>query len=277
MALTTHEKIRIESGFQSRYTKEASLNSPDGIASVFFVQSNDAVKFVPALNTGNTIAGISDIQVWLGLSGIFGVSLLGISAINIDSGSIQLSIVPVLGSSLTINYSSSAISSQDVEDIRLEAEALINQRLSLCYNMPVASIGRLNLMAARLGAAFLLTRGYGAGTRSDMAVDGYKLYALLLGDGQMNQGDPKIKGAGEIGMICTPNWQMVDDSGNIVQRNDAGNGNATDSFIAGGRVNGTIYDITEEGFRKKDSQQWANQDQAGSGVYPNSTTISEWT
>ncbi len=274
MALTTHEKIRVVSGFQSRFSREAFRN-PTGISTnAFFVNSDDNVKFVPEFGTGNTIAGISDVQVYLGLSGVYGVSQLGVSSIDISQGSVLLSLVPPLGCSLTISYSSSAITSRDVEDVRLEAEAIINQRLALCYDMPVSSSSLVSL-ASRLAAAFLLIRGYGVGANRDLAADGYRLYAQLLGDPQMDQANTKMKNTGEIGLICTPNFQLVDDGGNIIPRMDSGI-NGTDTFTVGGRVDGRIYDPTEEPFRKKDWQENVNRDQAGSGVYPNSTTISPW-
>lgn len=273
MALTTHEKIRVSSGFQSRFVRQAFRNSPNGSFSIFYVDNDDNVKLVPEFGTGNTIAGISDVQVWLGLSGIYGVSRIGVSSIDIDQGAIQLVITPPSGVSLTTSYSSSAITSIDIETVRKEAEAIINQRLALCYSMPISPIPSvLDSMANRLAASFLLIRGYGAGTRRDMAVDGYRLYSILMGDNQMNEANATIKGAGEIGMICTPNWQLVDDSSNIINRNDTG-AEANDSFTFGGRIKGRIYDITEENFRRKDWQENIDRNQPESGLYPNQPPI----
>lgn len=269
MALTTHEKIRLESGFQSQFIRQAFRNSPDGSANTFYVDSDDNVKFVPNFNTGNTIAGISDIQVWLGLSGVYGVSQLGISAIDIDQGSVRLAVVPVTGSSLTISYASSAIASQHIEDVRKQAEAIINQRLSLCYDLPISPTpSSLTSLATRLSSALLLIRAYGMGAR-DTASDGYALYGLLMGDNRalINQGtDAEAAEVGEIGMICSPNYQLVDDDGTIIPRNDEDGISGQGDFASGGRVRGRLYDITEENFRFKPFQEDSDQDNPGSGI-----------
>jgi hypothetical protein len=268
MALTTHEKIRLESGFQSQFIRQPFLNATGVSTNTFFVDSDDNVKFVPNFNTGNTIAGVSDIQVWLGLSGIYGASQLAVSAIDIDQGSVRLAVVPPTGSSVVISYASSAITSRQVEDVRLQSEAIINQRLSLCYNLPITPTpSSLISMASRLGAAFLLIRNYGMGAQNT-SVDGYKLYELLMGGNQalINQGtDSEATNVGEIGLICLPNYQLVDDDGVIIPRNDADSISGSNTFVAGGRVTGRLYDITEETFRFKPFQDDVNTSQPGSG------------
>ena len=71
---------------------------------------------------------------------------------------------------------------------------------------------------------------------------------------------------GEVGMICTPNYQLPDDNGVMIPRADSGQFNADTSFNAGGRINGILFDITEEPFRKKEWQSDVNKDQPGSGL-----------
>lgn len=268
MALTTHESIRKESGFQSQFIRQPFRNSPDGSAVTFFVDSDDNVKLVPEFSTGHTIAGISDVQVWLGLSGVYGASLLGVSAVDIDQGSIRLAVTPATGSSLTVSYSSSAITSSDIEDVRRRAEATVNQRLSLCYDLPIAPTpSSIASMATRLAAALLLIRNFGTGAR-DTSLDGYKLYEQMMGANQrlLNTGtDSELSDVGEIGLICSPNYQLVDDDGNVIPRNDDDSIVGNNTFIAGGRVAGRLFEITEESFRFKPFQEDVNQEQPGSG------------
>lgn len=269
MALTTHEQIRNEAGFQSYFVREPFRNSVDGAANTFYVNSDDNIKFVPNFNSGTTIAGISDIQVFLGLSGVYGVSQLGVSAIDIDQGSVRLSVVPVSGASLTISYASSAIPSYQIEQYRLQAESIINQRLSLCYDLPISPTpSSLKSLAARLSAAMLLIRHYGTGAR-DTAADGYRLYDILMGtqEGVLSSGtDTEITKIGEVGMICTANYQLVDDNGVVIPRNDGDDVTSANTFVSGGRVRGRIYDITEENWRLKPWQEDVNTNQPGSGL-----------
>jgi len=267
MALTTHEKIRVEAGFQYRYNKDSFILGPTaGGATTFHVQADDNVKFVPEFNTGNTIAGVSDVKVFIGLDGISGVSRVNVTAIDIDSGSVTLDTPPVSGSSLTISYSTSPIESQDIENHRLRAESMINQRLSLCYNLPIAPIPSvLTGYASRLSAAFLMIRGYGVGSR-DTAADGYALYEQLMGtgtDASLVKNVAIAPDVGEIGMICRPSYQLVDDNGQVISRNDEERINSNNLFKSGGRVNGRLYDITEEKFRRKNWQQNVNSEQPG--------------
>lgn len=269
MALTTHERIRKLSGFQSMFIRSSFRNSPDGSATAFYVDSDDNVKIVPEFGTGTTVAGISDVQVWLGLSGVYGVSQLGVSAIDIDQGSIRLVIAPPSGCSLTVSYSSSAIASKDIESARKEAEANVNQRLSLCYDLPLSPTpASVESMAARLAAALLLIRGYGTGAR-DTSEDGYRLYQQLMGDNQRtlgNNSNGQLAEVGEIGLICSPNYQLVDEDGNVIPRNDDDSIVGNNTFVSGGRTRGRIFDVTEEPFRFKPFQDDVNQEQPGSGI-----------
>ena len=269
MALTTHEKIRVEAGFQSRFIREEFRNSPNSVDSVFYVHSDDNIKFVPEFGTGNTVAGLSDIKVYLGLSGIYGVSQLTISEVDVEQGSVRLPMVLATGTSLVISYSSSAIPSRDVEDVRLQAESIVNQRLSLCYSLPLSPTpSAISSLASRLGAAFLLMRGYGAGAR-DTSNDGYELYKLIMGAniGLVSVGtDSESAPVGELGLICSPSYQLVDDLGNIIVRNDSDTISGAGAYVNGGRVIGRIYDVTEESWRFKDFQADVNTDQPGSGL-----------
>lgn len=264
MALTTHEKIRVEAGFQSRFVKESFLTEPTG-QTVFFVRSDFNVKFVPEFNTGNTIAGVSDVKVWCGLSGIGGVSRMAVISLDIDSGSVTLSKAPDSGCSLTISYSSSAVESQDVENVRLRAESMINQRLSLCYNLPISPTPSILIdYASRLSAALLLIRGYGSGSQ-DTSVDGYKLWNQLMGSGEYSDSDTTpVINIGEIGLICSSGYQLVDDNGTIISRNDEESITSDGTYKSGGRVKGRLYDISEEEFRYKDWQSNVDTDQPGS-------------
>jgi len=272
MALTTHEKIRVEAGFQYRYNKDSFILGPTaGGATTFHVKADDNVKFVPEFNTGNTVAGVSDVKVWLGLSGVNGVSRMDVSSIDIDSGSVSLDTAPTSGSSLTISYSTSPIESHDIENHRLRAESMINQRLSLCYDLPISPTPSvLTGYASRLAAAFLMIRGYGVGSR-DTAADGYALYEQLMGTGTDASQVENVAIApdvGEIGMICRPSYQLVDDDGSIITRNDDENVAGNNTYKSGGRIDGVLYDITEEQFRKKDWQSDANAEQRGSVSKP---------
>lgn len=270
MALTTHEQIRVESGFQSRFVREEFINSTGVSTNTFFVNSDDNVKFVPEFGTGNTIAGVSDVQVWCGLAGVYGTSRLNVVAVDIDQGSVRLDVVPTVGSSLTINYSSSAITSKDIENVRLQAEATVNQRLSLCYDLPLSANSSLaTSLATRLAMALLLIRNYGAGAK-DTSSDGYAMYDKLMGGNiaVINRGDGSdsdTANVGEIGLICTPNFQLVDDNGQVIPRNDH-SVDGEQNYTAGGRVNGVIFDITEENFRRKPWQKDVDKDQPGSGL-----------
>ena len=83
----------------------------------------------------------------------------------------------------------------------------------------------------------------------------------------LNEGtDTEVSRVGEVGMICTPNFQLVDDNGSIIDRNDSGSVDGDATYVSGGRDTGILYDITEEQFRKKDYQSDVNRDQPGSGL-----------
>lgn len=276
MSLTTHEKIRVEAGFQSRYVKESFLAEPTSNgATTFHVRSDDNIKFVPEFSTGNTIAGVSDAKAWCGLSGVHGVSRLDISSINIDSGAVTLGCTPDSGCSLTVSYSSSAVPGQDIENIRLQAESMINQRLSLCYDLPISPTPSVLIsLASRLSAALLLIRGYGTGSR-DTSADGYELWGQLMGSGERQQEYGEMRTAvdvGEVGMICKPDYQLVDDNGVLILRNDDERIGGNSTYKAGGRVRGRLYDISEEEFRYKDWQQNVDGNQPGSADQSNVDT-----
>lgn len=261
MALTTHEHIRIESGFQHRFSKERFQTEPTG-GTVFYVRSDDPVKIVPNFETGGTIAGVSDIKVWCGLSGIQGSSRMSVSSIDAETGRVSLTTAPISGCSLTIDYASSPLTSDDIEQVRLRSESIINQRLSLCYDLPITPVpSMIKNLVNRLSAAFLLMRGYGTGSRNTSS-DGYALYEQLMGTQAIGGGQVV---QGEVNLICTPDYQLVDDDGVVIGRNDTEY--TTDStYMTGGRVVGRLYDITQENFRFKDYQADANAEQPGSGT-----------
>lgn len=269
MALTTHEKIRVEAGFQSRFNREAFLNAPDSGSTTFYVRTDDNTKLVPEFSTGNTNAGVSDVQVYLGLSGVFGSSRMTVASVNPETGAVTLTTAPVSGSSLTVNYASSAIPNMDVNNVLNESSSIVNQRLSLCYDTPLqVTSSSITSLTTRLASALLLIRSYGTGSRST-ANDGYALYEQIMGQNQRVVGiatsDPDVIVVGELGLICSPGYQIVDDNGTIIPRNDDGLNTDNTTFVAGGRSTGRLYDITEEAFRKKPYQQDVNTEQQGSG------------
>jgi len=266
MALTTHEDIRIEAGFQQEYSKESFLETPTG-STVFHVRSDYNEKFVPNYGTGGTIAGVSDVQAWLGLSGIGGVSRMNITAIDINSGSVTLDTAPATGSSLTVSYASSQISSNRIERVRLQAEAMVNKKLVLCYDLPMSPVpSDIKSMASRLASSLLMIRGYGVGSR-DTATDGYALYEILMGSGKVSDEGSEVQKSdvGEIGMICSNGYALVDDGGIEIPRNDADTVDGGSGFVDGGRVTGRMFDVTEEPFRMKPHQEDVNRPQPGSG------------
>jgi len=265
--LTTHEKIRLESGYQHRFSRISFLNNADGTGTAFHVSTDDPVKIVPSFSTGNTVAGVSDVAVWWGLSGVNGSTRAVISSIDPEIGMITLGVTPTTGVSLTIDYASSPLNYNDIETVRLQAESIVNQRLSLCYDLPMSPVpSALDSMASRLGAALLLIKDYGVGSRST-SKDGYMLYEQLMGKQQSAYAETGIGvlDVGEIGMICNQNYQLVDDNGSIIPRNDEDNVTATVSYVEGGRVAGRLNNITDENMRFKEPQVDADSNQAGSG------------
>jgi len=268
MPLTTHEKIRVESGFQSRFTRQKFVTNPDGVVSTFYVRSDDPIKFVPEFSTGGTIAGVSDVKVYVGLSGVQGSSRMTVSSIDIDQGAVTVNKVPDSGASLTINYASSAIPELDIESVRLRAESMVSQRLSLCYDLPLSPVPSVIAdFATRLASSLLLMKDYGDAAR-DTSRDGWAIYDQLMGSGEKTVGTKRNNimsiDVGEIGLICTPGYQLVDDDGSILGRNDEDTTATSGAYTSGGRTGGRIYDITEEPFRKKDYQQDVDRHQAGS-------------
>jgi hypothetical protein len=252
--LTTHEKIRTEAGFQHIFTRTTFLNEPDGSAKVFYVTTDDRVKLVPNFGTGATVAGVSDVQVWMGLSGVYGMSQMMVTSVDPDTGAIGITNLAPVGASLVGTYASSPVDSRQIEDIRLQAEGIINQRLSQCYNLPLSvTSSSLTSMASRLASSLLLIRNYGQVSR-DTSANGYALYNSLMGtDGQ----------PGEIGLICTPDYQLVDDTGTIIPRND-GTIDSGEEYGSEGYNPGHLYVIGEENFRFKRDPLDTNSRQAGS-------------
>lgn len=268
MAYTTHEKIRVEAGFQSRFSRVPFANTPNGATTVFLVQTDDIVKFVPEFGTGGTIAGVSDVQVFVSLSGT-GTSQMSVSSVDPVSGLITLGSAPTSGSSLVITFSSSGIQSHEIEEVRKRAESTLNQRLTLCYDLPLSTTSsHLTRLASELAAALLLIRNYGSVSR-DTAADGYRLYEKLMGRNEILVGtvgsDAERIMVGEIGLICTPGSVLIDDDGNEIPRNDEDASGTNVAFKQGGRVSGRLYDITDEQFRFKDFQDVVNRNQPGSG------------
>jgi len=264
MALTNHEKIRKEAGFQHTFTRVAFINSPDGGATTFFLETDDPVKLVPEFGTGATVAGVSDIEVWCGLSAQYGSSQMTVTSINVDTGAVTLDTAPDDGCSLIVTHSSSSVTSKDIESIRRQAESIVNQRMSLCYDLPLTSVpASVESLATRMASALLLTRGYGTGSRNTSA-DGYALYEQMLGNGQVNTEESELVNVGEIGMVCRLNYQLVDDNGVVILRNDEDKISGGQTYVAGGKGVGRIYDITEEPFRKKDYQIDVDRNQPGS-------------
>lgn len=251
------------------FDREAPLNTPNGVVTSFFVRTDDRIKIVPNFGTGATLAGVSDVALYVGLSGIFGASRMNISSVNADLGTITVSTAIPTGASVTLSYASSPLSSLQVEEMRLRAESMVNSRLSLCYSLPLSPTPSIvESYATRLSAALLLIRGYGTGSRNT-SNDGYQLYSLLMGDnsGVLSQGsDTEVSNVGEIGLICSGNYQLVDDSGNVIPQNGLGV-EGEDEFVLGGRVRGRLFDITQEEFRFKPSQDEVDKNQPGSGVY----------
>lgn len=268
---TTHEKIRREAGMQSPFRLLPFLNDPNGSQTNFFVATDDAVKIVPDFNTGATLAGVSDIQVWFGLSGLIGLSRMNVSSINEETGQVTLGTAPSTGGSLIVSFSSSPLGYQEVEDARAQAEASLNQKLALCYNLPITSNAPyLTQLATSAAAVRLLIKNYGTGAL-DTNGDGYALYNLVFGQNMalINQGtDAESANVGEIGLICGSNFVLVDDSGNIIPRNDDASIEGGGRFEVGGLVRGRLFDISEENFRYKDYQEDVNRPQPGSGIYP---------
>lgn len=264
--LTTHEKIRIEAGLQNLYSRVSFQNSPNNSLTTFYVDTDDRLKIAPNFSTGTTVAGVSDVAVWVGLSGVVGASRMVVSSIDADLGSVTLNTAPSTGASLVIDFASSELLPYQIEDVRLQAESIINQRLSICYDLPISPIPSvLTSMASRLGAALLLIRNYGGGARST-SKDGYALYEQLMGKQQFPYSDSGagVLEVGEIGMICRPAYQLVDDNGNIIDRNDTDTVDSTDSYVEGGRVFGRLHNVTDENFRFKEPQVDADSNQAGS-------------
>lgn len=265
--LTTHEKIRLESGYQHRFSRVSFLNTPDGTGTAFYVGTDDPVRIVPNFSTGNTVAGVSDVAVWLGLSGVNGSSRMSVSSVDYEAGIVTLGVTLTSGASVTIDYASSPLTHFDIESVRLQAENIVNQRLSLCYDLPIAPTPSvLTSLATRLSAALLLIRDYGVGARST-SKDGYMLYDRLMGRNQQQNADVVVgtMEVGEVGMICLPNYQLVDDNGTIIPRNDESKVSASVSYVAGGRVSGRLFNITDENVRFKEPQVDANTLQSGSG------------
>jgi hypothetical protein len=255
---TTYEKVRIESGFQSRYIEDYFGSTPTGTETSFFVRSDDRIKIVPDFSTGNTIAGVSDVQVYVGVTNATGLSRMNVSAVDYQTGKVTLDTAPIAGASLVVNYSSSPISNEEIQEVISRSEAVVNQRLAICYSLPITSTSsHLTRLATELASAFLLMRGYGTSSR-DTASDGYKKYEQLMGDNNTY--------LGEIGLICTPNYQIVDDSGQVILRNDDESVVSNNAYVAGGREGGRLFDITEEPFRFKNFQKDVNTNQRGSGI-----------
>jgi len=93
------------------------------------------------------------------------------------------------------------------------------------------------------------------------------LYEQLMGKQQQDYSDSGVGvlEVGEIGMICRPNYQLVDDNGTIVVRNDEDNIESSVTYTEGGNVRGRLHNITDENMRFKDYQIDADSNQAGSG------------
>jgi hypothetical protein len=133
--------------------------------------------------------------------------------------------------------------------------------------MPISPVpATVESLATRLASAFLLIRDYGVGSRST-SKDGYALYLQLMGRKQEQNVNAVIGmlEVGEIGMICSVGYQLVDDSGNIIPRNDDDSIESSVSYVDGGRVAGRLNNITDENMRFKEPQVDANANQPYSG------------
>ena len=268
MALTTHEKIRKYAGLQEEFIRQPFQNDPDSGSTLFYVTSDYNYRVIPYLSTGNTVAGISDVRVYAGLSGIAGMSQLTVTVVDPELGYIGVDTAVNTGVSLVVNYSSSSVSSDDIEQIRLEAENIVNRRLSICYDTLLSPTpSSVTSLATRLSSALLLIRGYGT-MGQDTSRDGYALYGQIMGDNQAvaNRGDgSEVLGVGELGLICTENFELTYDDGSIVPKNTDGAADAG-NFIPGGDVRGRLNVIQDEEFRFKNwGNNQPNTNKGGSG------------
>lgn len=267
MAFTNHEKIRKYASLQKEFIRQPFLSEPNGSASVFYVDSDSNYKIVPYFDTGNTIAGISDVEVFVGLSGVQGMSQLTVTSVDPVIGSITISGAVSTGTSLVVTFASSPVSSKDIEQFRLQAESMLNQRLSLCYDLPLsATVSQLDSLSHRLAAALLMIRGYGVASRNT-SQDGWRLYTQLVGDGEglLNTGtDSEVANIGEVGLICRGGYQLIGDDGSIIPRNDD-TAVADTSYVPGGKTRGRLHRIVDEPFIYKDFD--GRKVEPGTGVY----------
>jgi hypothetical protein len=199
------------------------------------------------------------------MSGADGLSVMTVTAISQLDGAITVNTAPTTGASIVATYTSSAIPDSDVMTVINEASNVIQNKLGQCYSLPLTTVpSSIQRLTTELASAMLLIRNYGV-QDTESAQDGYALYDRLMG----NTSDIKDDNGGEINKICSTGWQMYDDDGTLIPRSDIDLGVNT-SFVSGGRVNGRVFDITEERFRKKPFQADVNQEQGGSGNdYPN--------
>ena len=163
MNYTNHERIRVASGFQSRYSKVTLLGEIDSSNTIFYVDNDEYEKIVPDFATGNSYAGVSDVKVFLGVSGGFGMSRLGVSSVDWETGMIELDTAPDTGVSVVVTYASSSVPSQDITNVGNKAEGIINTKLAECYGIPLTKeVPAVTALTEELCEAILLSQSFGS-------------------------------------------------------------------------------------------------------------------
>lgn len=242
MSYITHERIRVAAGFQNRNAQVPFRNQADGNVTHFYVDTDDYEKIVPDFGTGNTLAGVSDVKVFVGLSGSNGLSQLGVSSIDIQTGLIEVSQTVENGASLVVTFSSSAIPSHEIDDIQQQVDGMIDMRLGECYSLPIENIpNSLKFIAEELAKSILLTRPYGINSR----YTGEEVSQMVE---RVNE---------YFDRVCSEDHQLVDSNGNLINKLDkSASGNV--KYVEGGKITGRVFDIEEEQFKKRQYQRDLN-------------------
>lgn len=197
MAYSTIQKVREKAGLQDRYSDYQLTATGD--STIWLAEVQDTEKFVPAFATGNTSAGVSDIQV------LYNDSAVGLSAIDVETGDLTLNTGIASGSSVTADFSSSPVADDRVIDAMEEAFSTINSYISKQYTLPISgTVGMLTMLETKLAAGFLLESSYGVSAK-DLAEDGFRLQQeamstlMKLADGEIdlvaNDGTKVVKKA----------------------------------------------------------------------------------
>lgn len=241
---TNYKRIRQEAGFYNESEYSPLEGTVDANNTLFFVDPErigDRIKFVSTFGLSNGQFGVStnDVRVYCGLSGVYGFSSLGVSAVDALTGAITVATAPASGSSVVATFVSSAVEDDRIKYFQGVAESTIDNVLGSAYELPLEKrVLEVDDLAAKLAAAYLLINNHSANSL-DSSVDGFRLLDYVLG---------LSEASGRIYTLAKQGYMIAEDGTVISATKENGQVTTSNEYVSG-YAGGQIFTITQENWR----------------------------